>query len=83
MAISGPKIDGEYPDRLVGCEQAIEAELQALIARAMDAGWDEMEACSAISSLVDHHLLSMLANAETDRRISAADSSGIFLRAQR
>lgn len=83
MAISGPKLDCEYPDRFVGCEQAIEAELQALIARAMDAGWDEMEACSAILSLADHHVLGLLANAETDRRIAAADSSGIFLRAQR
>lgn len=83
MPISGPLCSGDYPDRFVTCEQAIENDLQALIARAVEAGWDEMEACSAIASLTDHHVLAMLSNADVDRQIASADPRGIVLRTSR
>lgn len=83
MTISDPQRPADYPDRLSDCEQAIEAELQALIARAVEAGWSETEACVAIGSLADHHVLSMLANEQLDMRISAGDCHGIVLQGKR
>lgn len=83
MAITGPQRPTDYPDRFSDCEQAIEAELQALIALAMKAGWGEAEACVAIGSLADHHVLSMLANEQLDMRISAGDCHGIVLQGKR
>lgn len=80
MAISAPKRNAGDPDRFAECEEAIEAELQRLIARAVDVGWDEAEACSAIVSLADNHMLGMMANDEVATRIASADPSGIVLR---
>ena len=56
-------------DRLIKCEQALEAELQDLIWRAMRAGWDEMEVCTAIATLADHHILATLENAKMEKTI--------------
>jgi hypothetical protein len=38
------------------CEEALEAEFQALVWKAVAAEWDEGEACVAIASLADHHM---------------------------
>ncbi|QRM55168.1 hypothetical protein [Sinorhizobium sp. BG8] len=58
--------------RSLDCEEAIEAAFQELIWRAMQAGWNEEEACQAIASLADNHILAMNANAETDAAIRKA-----------
>lgn len=67
----------------MGCEQDLEAEFQALVFRALKAGWDEGEACVALASLADHHILALMANDETRRQIASADPSGIVLRKDR
>ncbi len=54
-------------DRLEDCEQAVEAELQDLVWRAMRAGWDEMEVCTAIATLADHHILAALETAKAEK----------------
>jgi hypothetical protein len=62
MTISGPRPNEHPEDRLLSCEEAIEAEFQELVFRAVRAGWDEAEVCVAIASLADHHVLAMQAN---------------------
>ncbi|WP_305111726.1 hypothetical protein [Shinella lacus] len=59
MAIRGPIPTEEGENRFVRCEQELEAEFQALVWKAVAAGWDEGEACVAIASLADHHILAM------------------------
>ena len=48
-----------HRDLWTRCEQELEAEFQALVWKAVAAGWDEGEACVAIASLADHHILAM------------------------
>jgi hypothetical protein len=65
MAIRGPTPTAESEDRFLECEEAIEAEFQALVWKALKAGWDEGEACVAIASLADHHILALNCNDRT------------------
>ncbi|MGJ7039634.1 hypothetical protein J2Y63_002892 [Shinella sp. BE166] len=59
MDIRGPSLGEEGEDRFARCEQELEAAFQALVWKAVAAGWDEGEACVAIASLADHHILAM------------------------
>ena len=64
--IKGPRT-GEVPeDRALSCEEQLEAEFQTLVSKAIAAGWDEGEACVAIASLADHHILAMRCNDQTE-----------------
>lgn len=58
----------DTPDRLIECEQALEAAFQELISRAVQAGWDEEEASTALAMLADNHVLAI----EENRRMEAA-----------
>jgi hypothetical protein len=80
MAIRGPRPTGEAEDRFLQCEEALEAEFQALVRKAIKAGWDEGEACVAIASLADHHILSLVSNDDVRRRIANSDPNGVILR---
>lgn len=80
MTMSGPRPDQCPEDRFLACEQDLEAEFQALVFNALKAGWGEGEACVAIASLADHHILALIANDETRRQIASSDPSGIVLR---
>lgn len=62
MAIRGPRSDERDEERFLLCEQELEAAFQELIWKAIQAGWDEGEACVAIASLADHHILAMRCN---------------------
>jgi len=80
MPIHGPRPTEQPEDRFLQCEEDLEAEFQSLVCRALKAGWDEGEACTAIASLADHHILATLADDEVRLRIASADPSGIVLR---
>ena len=68
MAIFGPRPTEQPRDRFLQCEEDLEAEFQALVWKAVHAGWDEGEACVAIASLADHHIVALHCN----DRISAS-----------
>jgi hypothetical protein len=51
-------------DRLLECEAAAETRLQDLICDAVSAGWVEVEVCTAIGTLADHHILAVLAKGD-------------------
>jgi len=65
MEILGPRSDERNEDRFVLCEHELEEASQELIRKATQAGWDEGEACVAIASLADHHILAMQCNERT------------------
>lgn len=69
MTIDGPGANREPEDRFLACEEALEADFQALIWEAMKAGWGEREACVAIASLADHHMLAASCNAKTEEAL--------------
>jgi len=69
MATRGPIPTEEGENRFVRCEQELEAEFQALVWKAVAAGWDEGEACAAIASLADHHILAMHYGEQTSAAI--------------
>jgi hypothetical protein len=69
MEISGPRAGSEPGDRFLECEEALDAEFQSLVRKAVKAGWGEEEVCVAITSLADHLILSSACNAETDALI--------------
>lgn len=69
MPITGPRDTSNQQDRFLECEEDLEAEFQALVWRAIKAGWDEGEACVAVASLADHHILALDCNARTEASI--------------
>jgi hypothetical protein len=80
MEIGGPRSDERGEDRFVHCELELEAAFQALVCKAIAAGWDEGEACVAIASLADHHVLAMQCNDLVTDKIAAGAGSGVALR---
>lgn len=74
MPISGPSHSISQHDRFLECEEDLETEFQALVWRAIKAGWDEGEACAAIASLADHHILAMECNEKTKAAIQTLNN---------
>ncbi|SOC47130.1 hypothetical protein SAMN05892877_12724 [Rhizobium subbaraonis] len=62
----------DTPDRLVECEEALEASFQELVWGAVQAGWGEEEAATALAMLADHHVLAMEANRRTEASVKRA-----------
>ncbi|MGX5719446.1 hypothetical protein [Shinella zoogloeoides] len=58
-------------------------ELRSLIEKATKAGWSESEACTAIASLEDRHILASCANAKMMSEIAAQRTTGTVIKAQR
>ncbi|NVP54642.1 hypothetical protein [Mycoplana rhizolycopersici] len=54
--ISSPRQDFTS-DRHLECEDALEGPFQQIVWQAMQAGWDEVEVCTAVAMLADHHIL--------------------------
>lgn len=50
--ISKPRRTGDYPDREVDCQEAMEAGFQAIIDCMLEAGWTRDEAKRALRRLV-------------------------------
>lgn len=50
--IAAPKAPGDYPDRLLDCETALEAAFQDLIALASESGWTPGEILQVLLGLI-------------------------------
>lgn len=55
--LRGPRKLGPYADRDIDCQEAIEADLIAMVDRAEAAGWLRIEAYAALVELIDHHAM--------------------------
>lgn len=67
-----PRLPASHPDRILECEEAIEAGVVALIEAGTGAGYTATEVALAISSVADNLILAAAANADTDRQIAEA-----------
>ena len=54
MTLTGPKRQGEYEDRKIDCQWAIENEIALVIDRAQSAGWKVEETLDAVAEIVRH-----------------------------
>ena len=74
--IPSPKSPEDAADRSLECQAALEIAFQELMARAVNAGWNEAEACSAIIELADHRALAMIENDFIAEQIAALFKKG-------
>lgn len=66
MEITPPTIPDDHPDRLISCQEAMEAATLGLIDTAIAAGWSRVEALAAISELADNLMLAHQSMGDTD-----------------
>ena len=57
LEIRGPRKLGNYPDRDIQCQEALEDSFVALTDRAVAAGWVQIEALQALFELAKNHLM--------------------------
>ncbi|AIK40847.1 hypothetical protein [Brucella anthropi] len=55
--IRGPRKLGDYPDRDIHCQEALEDAFIALTDRGVDAGWVQIEVLQALHELAKNHLM--------------------------
>lgn len=72
MAIKAPREAGDYPDRMLECEEALEDDVIVMFEDAVSSGWTPAETAIAISNLVENYLLGLGANAQTEVQILRA-----------
>jgi hypothetical protein len=51
--IKAPKQDGDYDDRFLDCQEAIENKIQQVMEEAIHAGWTREEAAAALVEVAD------------------------------
>lgn len=72
MKIPNPGKSPADPDRFLTCEEALQPSFDALVERAVAAGWNVNETLVALTSLADHAMLARTCNAETEAAIERA-----------
>ncbi len=70
--VSPPKRPTDHPDRLLDCEEAMEAAFQKVIERAAAAGWSQQEAALGLLGLIQAHIHALRENEKTDEAIAQA-----------
>jgi hypothetical protein len=72
--IAPPRRPHRYPDRDIDCQQAMEDEMQAVIERMQQAGWDfgEIERAAKMLLWAQRRALEETAKLETDLAIMRA-----------
>lgn len=78
--ISKPRRTGDYPDREVDCQEAMEAGFQAIIDCMLEAGWTRDEAKRALRRLVAADNMTQKENAKVEAELAIARA---ILRASR
>lgn len=69
--VTQPKRPMNHPDRVLDCEEAMEAAFQKVIEHAAAAGWSQQEATLGLIGLIQAHVNSMRENEKTDGAIAA------------
>lgn len=70
--VAPPKRPIKDPDRLLDCEEAMEAAFQTVIERAAAAGWSQEQATLELITLIQAHVDTMRANEKTEETIAKA-----------
>ncbi|GLS20154.1 hypothetical protein GCM10007874_31710 [Labrys miyagiensis] len=72
----GPKRETAISDRLLECQEDMEAATTIVIETAMRVGWTEAEVCLALQELADNRLIATQCNAAMDAAIKRAMGRG-------
>lgn len=72
MAIKGPKLPIDHPERIVECQFTMEPLFQAAAVEALAAGWTESDVATAMLNLAVAQIKGNMANRATEAEISVA-----------
>jgi hypothetical protein len=64
--INPPRNQGDYPDRNIDCEEALEPAFQLLMADALSYGWSPVETRRALRKLIAANKITEVENAKVD-----------------
>lgn len=70
--ISKPRRAGDYPDREVDCQEAMEPGFQAIVECMIEAGWTREEAKRALRRLIAADNVTQKENAKVEAELAIA-----------
>ncbi|TPJ77199.1 hypothetical protein [Mesorhizobium sp. B2-6-2] len=70
--ISGPRREGDYPDREVDCQEAMEPGFQAIVDCMLEAGWARGEVMRALRRLIAADNMTQKENAKVEADLAIA-----------
>ncbi|MBZ9844065.1 hypothetical protein [Mesorhizobium sp. CA5] len=70
--ISGPRREGDYPDREVDCQEAMEPGFQAIVDCMLEAGWARGEVLRSLRRLIAADNLIQKENAKVEAELAIA-----------
>ncbi|MBZ9662921.1 hypothetical protein LB523_28115 [Mesorhizobium sp. ESP-6-4] len=70
--ISRPRREGDYPDREVGCQEAMEPGFQAIVDCMLEAGWARGEVLRSLRRLIAADNLTQKENAKVEAELAIA-----------
>ncbi|MBZ9884813.1 hypothetical protein LB535_20915 [Mesorhizobium sp. CA10] len=70
--ISGPKREGDYPDREVDCQEAMEPGFQAVVDCMFEAGWARGEIMRSLRRLIAADNMTQKENAKVEAELAIA-----------
>lgn len=76
--IPPPQVEENDPDRFISCQDALHAEFQHLVERAVLAGWKAEEVLVAMIELADNQALMIEANAEVEAALKVLRRKGFL-----
>lgn len=68
--INPPRNQGDYPDRDIDCQEALEAAFQLLMADALSFGWSPAETRRALRKLIAAHKITDIENAKVEATLA-------------
>ncbi|WP_352731925.1 hypothetical protein [Mesorhizobium sp. M0460] len=70
--INPPKIQDEYQDRAIDCQEAMEPGFQAIVDCMIEAGWTRGETMRALKRLIAADNMTQKENARTETQLAIA-----------
>ncbi|TPI64263.1 hypothetical protein FJ420_17140 [Mesorhizobium sp. B3-1-3] len=70
--ISGPRREGDYPDRKVDCQEAMEPGFQAIVDCMIEAGWTRGEVVRSLRLLIAADNITQKENAKVEAELAIA-----------
>ncbi|WP_202352576.1 hypothetical protein [Mesorhizobium sp. 113-1-2] len=70
--ISRPRGTGEYPDRVIDCQEAMEPGFQAIVDCMLEVGWTRGEVLRSLKRLIAADNMTQKENARTEAQLAIA-----------
>ncbi|MEJ1928834.1 hypothetical protein WDZ92_00985 [Nostoc sp. NIES-2111] len=76
MTITPPPRPADHPDRFLDAQEAIEGNVLDVVAKAVEAGWGEVEALAAVVAVAENRMLAICENERVNRQIEELRKRG-------